>query len=140
MTQVVSTAGVTLENTPWSLVSFGPPEAGTPLVEGFTITLMLAAGQSGGTGGCNSYGGTYQVETDIISFSQIIRTEMACADERVTEQEQCYFQALESAGRYELDGNQPRIWYDDGAGLLVFEMLLPTGLGGSVPTGETPGN
>ena len=65
---------------------------------------------------------------------------MACADERVTEQEQRYFQALESAGRYELDGNQLRIWYDNGAGLLVFETLLPTGPGESVPTGETPGN
>jgi putative lipoprotein len=92
---------------------------------------MLTAGQAGGTGGCNSYGGPYQVEAGTISFDQIIRTEIACADERITEQEQRYFEALESASRYELDGNQLRIWYDEGAGLLVFE----TGL----PAVETPG-
>jgi heat shock protein HslJ len=129
-------AGVTLENTPWSLVSFGTPEAGTPLVEGSAIALILADGRAGGMGGCNSYGGTYQIEADTVSFDQLTRTEIACADERVTEQEQRYFNALESAGRYELDGNLLRIWYDDGAGVLVFETLLP---GGPIPAVETPG-
>jgi hypothetical protein len=46
--------GITLENTHWSLVSFGPPGAETPLVEGSTITLLLADGQAGGLGGCKS--------------------------------------------------------------------------------------
>ncbi|HSK88018.1 MAG TPA: META domain-containing protein [Anaerolineales bacterium] len=130
-------AEATLENTPWSLVSFGPSETESPLVEGSTITLILTEGQAGGTGGCNAYGGVYQIEADTVSFDQLTRTEIACADERVTEQEQRYFQALESAGRYELDGNLLRIWYDDGAGVLVFETLLPTGPG--EPAVETPG-
>jgi hypothetical protein len=131
-------AEIPLENTPWSLVSFGPPEAGIPLVEGSAINLILAAGQAGGTGGCNAYGGTYQVEAGNISFDQLVRTEMACADERMTEQEQRYFQALESANRYELDGNQLRIWYDGDTGVLVFETLLPTRPGEPMPTAETP--
>lgn len=132
--------GFTLENTQWSLVSFGPQGSETPLVEDSTITLLLAEGQAGGEGGCNSYGGTYQVENGNISFNEITSTLKACADERVTEQEQRYFQALESAERYELDGNQLRITYDDGAGLLVFESSLTAGPGGPVPTVGTPGN
>jgi len=129
---------VTLENTPWNLVSFGTPEAGTPLVEGSAITLILAGGQAGGTGGCNAYGGPYQVAAGDISFDQLVRTEIACADESVTAQEQQYFEALESAGRYELDGNLLRIWYDNETGVLVFEPAL-AGPGSPLPAVPTPG-
>ena len=123
-----------LENTLWSLVSFGPPDAQQPLVEGSTITLLLAGGQGGGTGGCNTYGATYQVDGNKITFSEIIRTERACEDERVTEQEQRYFQALETASEYQVESDQLRITYDNGNGLLIFAAALPV-----VPITETPG-
>jgi heat shock protein HslJ len=129
-------AATRLENTPWNLVSFGPQGAEKALVEGSMISLLLANGQAGGFGGCNAYGGTYQVEADKISFHEIIRTEKACADNQVTEQEQQYFQALQSAAGYELDGNTLHITYDDGNGVLVFEaavQAIPT------PTVGTPG-
>jgi hypothetical protein len=90
--------------------------------------------------GCNAYGGTYQVQADSVSFDQITRTEMACEDEAVTKQEQLYFEALESAGRYEVSGNLLRIWYDNEAGVLVFETALPTGSGEPVPTNTPGGN
>lgn len=124
-----------LENTNWNLVSFGPAGAEEPLVEGSMITLLLAGGQAGGTGGCNSYGGTYQVEGNSISFDEIIRTERACADQRVTEQEQRYFQALETASQFEWNGNELRITYDDGNGLLIFQTGMPSG---PTPAAETP--
>lgn len=128
--------GTGLEITPWSLVSFGAPGAETPLVEGSMITLMLAGGQAGGFGGCNSYGATYQVEGGNISINEINSTLMACANESVTEQEQRYLLALESASSYELEGKHLRITYDDGEGLLVFETPLPAG---PMPAVETPG-
>lgn len=130
-------AGATLENTDWRLVSFGLREAAKPLVEGSTVTLMLAGGQAGGSGGCNSYGGTYQVEGGTIAFDEISSTLRACADERVTDQEQRYLAALQSAGRYELDGKILRLFYDDGAGVLIFETDLPAGPGGPMPIVET---
>jgi heat shock protein HslJ len=133
-------AGVNLENTHWSLVTFGSPGAERPLVEGSTITLLLADGQAGGMGGCNAYGGTYEIENGNISFNEITSTLRACADQGVTEQERRYFQALESAGSYELDGNQLRITYNDGAGLLVFETSLSIEPGGPPATVETPGS
>lgn len=132
-------AEINLENTHWSLVSFGAPGAERPLVEGSTITLLLADGQAGGMGGCNSYGGSYEVENGSLSFDEITRTLIACADENVTEQEQRYFEALESAGSYELEGNHLRISYDDGGGLLVFETPIPAGPAGPMPAVETPG-
>jgi len=124
-----------LENTHWSLVSFGSAGAEEALVEGSTITLMLAAGQAGGSGGCNSYGGTYQVEGNSITFDAITSTLRACEDAGITEQEQRYFQALESASQYEVDGDQLRITYDDGNGLMIFERALQAP---SEPAVETP--
>jgi heat shock protein HslJ len=120
-----------LEDTHWSLVSFGAPGAETPLVEGSSITLLLADGQAGGFGGCNSYGTTYQVAGNELTFGQITSTLVACEDDQVTQQEQEYFRALESANSYELEGNHLRITYDGGEGLLVFETPVTTGEDGT---------
>ena len=113
-----------LENMLWNLVSFGETGAETPVVTGTTVTLLLAAGQAAGTGGCNGYAGSYQVEGNSITFSNITSTKLACADTQATEQEGRYFQALESASEYEVNGDQLRITYDDGNGVLVFEAVL----------------
>lgn len=118
-----------LENTHWSLVSFGSPGAGQPLVEGSTITLMMASGQAGGYGGCNSYGGTYQVDGNMVSFEQITSTLRACADDRVTDQEQRYFQALESAALFERMDQLMMIFDEDGNELLTFETPISAGPG-----------
>jgi heat shock protein HslJ len=114
-------AKISLAGTEWRLVSLGAPGAETPVIEGSIITLAFAAGgQATGSGGCNSYGGGYQVQDSTLSFNQINSTLMACANERVTQQERQYFQALQSAGRFELVGNRLRIWYDEGRSALNF--------------------
>ena len=120
-----SQAETGLENTHWSLVSFGPVGTEKPLVEGSDITLLLADGQSGGYGGCNSYGTTYKVDGNQLSFGRITSTLRACVDGQVTQQEQQYFQALESVSSYELEGNHLRLTYNDGNGLMVFETPVP---------------
>lgn len=133
-----------LVNSQWRLVSFGAPGAETPVIEGSTVTLSFGAGnQVGGSGGCNSYGGQYQVQDGTLSFSQIVSTLMACADEGVTRQEQQYFQALEAAGRFELTGDQLMIWYDAGQGVLNFvaaSAIADDESAGDQPTPEQPGD
>jgi heat shock protein HslJ len=125
-----------LENSSWSLIEFGPAGAEQPVVQGSAITLMFGGGQAVGSGGCNSYGGPYQVDGNTITFHEIIRTEKACADQRVTEQEQRYFQALETASEYQVEGDQLRITYDSGNGVLIFEAAPPAA---PIPTVVTPG-
>lgn len=128
-----------LANSQWRLVSFGAPGAETPVIEGSTVTLEFGAGsQAGGSGGCNSYGGEYQVQGGALSVSQIVSTLMACVDERVTQQEQQYFQALEAAGRFELAADQLTIWYDDGQGVLNFVRASATADDGSAGVQPTP--
>ena len=116
------TAGVyPLAGTNWTLVSFGKTDQQVPVIAGSTITLEFNPdGQAGGTGGCNSYGASYQVQGDTLSFGQIISTLMACQQEGIGDQEQRYFQALKSAGRFELAGDHLTIWYDNGQGVLNF--------------------
>ena len=113
-----------LVNTRWTLVSFagsGPDGEVTPVIPGSTLTLVFeTGGQAGGSGGCNSYGATYQVQGNEISFSQVISTLMACADQGLMDQEQRYFAALQKTGAFELDGDQLKIWYGDGQSVLNF--------------------
>jgi len=116
---------VYLENTHWRLISFGAIGAEAPPVEGSMISLILADGRAGGFGGCNAYGATYQVDGQSISFDELTSTLRACADGRVTAQEQRFFEALQTAGSYVLEGNQLRITSGDGAGMLIFETPLP---------------
>ncbi|MEW5957135.1 MAG: META domain-containing protein [Chloroflexota bacterium] len=114
-------AQTNLANTRWVLESFGAPGAETPVIAGSNITLEFGAdGQAGGSGGCNSYGGSYQVQDKTLSFSQIASTLMACADASMMQQEQQYLEALQSAGQFELTDSHLTIRYDNGQGALHF--------------------
>ncbi|HLF26931.1 MAG TPA: META domain-containing protein [Anaerolineae bacterium] len=107
-----------LANTHWMLESFGALGAETPVVEGSSVTLEFGAdGQAGGSGGCNSYGGPYQVQGDTLTFGEITSTLRACEDESIMQQEAEYFEALRSASTFELTGGNLTIFYGDGQAL-----------------------
>ncbi len=125
-TPSVSPVQYDFENTHWSLVSFGPVGAEKPIVEGSNITLLAADGKFGGYAGCNSYGGAYEVTGDQLSLHDINSTLMACADEQIMQQEQRYFQALQSARRFAGKDNRLTIYYDSGKGVLAFEKAVTT--------------
>ncbi len=64
-----------------------------------------------GSGGCNTFSGTYTLDGDTISFSEIVSTLMLC--EGTGDQETAFFNALESATRYEVTDYQLTIWHSD---------------------------
>ena len=110
-----------LASTQWRLKSFGATGAESPVIEGTTITLKFGAdGRAGGSGGCNSYGGEYRERGDNLSFSQIISTKRACLEQGANQQEQRYFSALESAGKFKLSDNRLTIFHGDGRSTLNF--------------------
>lgn len=114
-------AAATLADSQWQLVTFGAPDAETPVLAGSTITLAFSAdGEAGGASGCNTYGGSYEVQADQLVFGEMVSTLMACADQAMMEQEMAYLTALQSAGRFAVDGDMLRIWYDDEQGVLIF--------------------
>jgi hypothetical protein len=77
--------------------------------------------QAGGHSGCNSYGGTYTLQDDLLQFGEITSTLIACADQAVMEQEQQYLEALRTASRFMVEGDTLEIWYQNDGGVLNFE-------------------
>jgi heat shock protein HslJ len=118
---VTATAEVGLEGTQWILLSLGRPGEEAPVIEATEVTLSFEAGnQAGGSAGCNTFGGDYEVTDNSLAFSQVVSTLRACAEEPLNEQEQRYLAALQSAGGFAVSEAQLTIWYDDGQGVLNF--------------------
>jgi heat shock protein HslJ len=89
--------------------------AGAAVTGDMPITLRFDAdGGASGRGGCNSYGGSYTLTGDALSFGPIAATRMAC-EPALMDQEQRYFDTLAKVTRYAVA--------DDGA------LLLTTGEG-----------
>jgi heat shock protein HslJ len=100
-----------LVGTEWTLVAFGEEQMATT-----PVTLNFDGDGYYGNGGCNNFMGSYTFADGVISFSPAAATMMAC--ESGMEVEAAFFQALESAGEYVIDGNMLTIVY--AAGQLVF--------------------
>ncbi len=126
--ELLPAGSVELDGTSWTLESFGTADAGaegTPVLPGTTVSLVFqGAGIVGGSGGCNTFGGTYSLAGSEIAFQDIFTTEMACLDEGVMDQESKFYAALGSAERFELTDGALKIWYDGGSATLNFVSLI----------------
>ncbi|HMM27213.1 MAG TPA: META domain-containing protein [Aggregatilineaceae bacterium] len=113
-----------LAGTQWQLASYGTPGAETPVAAGSAVTLSFeSADRLGGNGGCNSFGGEYTVQGNMLTISGIVSTLMACANAAVGQQEQVYLSALRTAYGFERLDDQLIIHYGSGQRLI----FTPTG-------------
>ena len=91
-----------LEDTEWVLESYGLQsnlKAVLPATE-VTATFDSINGQVSGSGGCNGYGGRYELSGNRLSIPEpLIHTEMSCGEDR-DQQEREFFMALQSAESY----------------------------------------
>ena len=110
-----------------SFVSLGPTGAEQGVVPGTTVTLRLGEdGRAGGSSGCNSYGGNYEVRGDTISFSRIVATRRACLPENANEQEHRFLSALRVGDGFRLSSNRLTIISDRARSVLNFcQQLSP---------------
>lgn len=129
-----------LAGTSWTMVSYGAPDAQTPVVSGAAKTTITfgADGQAEGSGGCNGYGGQYSIQGDTVKFEQIISTMMACTDENINRQERTFLNALNTAGKFTVGGGKLAIAYDNGKGLLTFTEGISEGGAGGGATATAP--
>ena len=82
-----------------------------------------AAKTMNGFGGCNGYGGKYELkEGNSIQFSQVVSTMMACEK---TETENQLFKVYETADNYFCDGKKLQLNKAKMAPLAVFEAEAP---------------
>lgn len=105
-----------LDGTAWALLALN----GEPLPQGIVVTLSFKAGGIGGSGGCNTYGGEYQIAGSALTVPPtIVATMMACAEPAMSI-EQAYFAALNASAAYTFDGEQLLITDAAAAELLRF--------------------
>ena len=98
----------------WKLITIGDSSP----VAGSTLTLAFESGQASGHSGCNSFGGTYQVNGNELQFEQMMSTLMACANQSLMEQESTYMKFLGDANHFEFVDGQLHIYRPDGDALI----------------------
>ncbi len=86
------------------------------------ITIQFTQdGQANGSGGCNSFGASYQASKDgKMKIDQIISTMMAC--QQGMQQEQDYFKALAKVQQFQVADGKLTMSSTDGKTVLVFIM------------------
>ena len=75
-----------LAGSSWHLTSFGPVGATNSVIGNVTITREFGKDDSvSGQSGCNSYGGTYTVQNDSLTFKDVTSTLIACSNQAVND-------------------------------------------------------
>ncbi len=71
----------------WKLISYGDAASPTPAISNVDTSIKFdSKGQVNGNVGCNSFGGSYEISGDKITFGSIISTMMYCEETSTQEQ------------------------------------------------------
>lgn len=109
-----------LEGTYWQLTRLGDEPAPAELEGQREPHFILDAneGRAAGTGGCNRFSGSYEVEGATISFGMMAVTSMACIDDADVDRELAA--ALEKAATYRLHDDHLELVDAGGAVVATF--------------------
>jgi len=119
VTACTSNSSVSIQGQ-WKLVSYGPPTSqrvAVPDVE--TSVDFDSEGRMSGNVGCNNFGGGYTVNSNTITFSPVMTTEMFC--EAVADQESGTLAVFQESTTFVLDGNTLTITSADGNSSVALE-------------------
>lgn len=120
-----------LEGTLWQMISLLDAEGNTvAALPGSEVTAEFKDGRVGGRGGCNNFFGSYTLDGDALTVSQLGSTMMACP-EGLMRQEQAYFTALQSAATYAIEGEQLQVMNAAGETVLTMAASEPVTLTGT---------
>jgi heat shock protein HslJ len=87
------------------------PNIKVPAKDGPFMRLEKVTGKVNGSGGCNSFFGSFTRSDDNIDISNIASTKKYCVE--LQELENAYFAALDAANRYSLKGKELLLFKDD---------------------------
>jgi len=102
----------------WRLVSYGDPANPTPAAADIDTSIEFKDGQVTGNVGCNGFGGTYEVDADKITFSDVVSTLMFC-EGPAGDHELGTLAVLRDSATYVLDGDALTITSADGSAAIV---------------------
>ena len=112
-----------LANTTWQLVTYGAANQPQAAVAAAPATLRFGAdGRVTGSGGCNSFAGTYTATANQLTFGALAATLRACAGD-VSQQEQEVLAALKGSVRYASDAGTLRIFYNQDQSQLTYHAV-----------------
>ena len=110
----VPSSGDALDGTSWELTAYGK----TRPIPDTSITATFEDGQVRGSAGCNTYFGSYQINSDKIRVGDMAMTEMACLEpEGAMEQELVFAEFMRNAQTFRLADGQLEIFGADGEAL-----------------------
>jgi heat shock protein HslJ len=97
----------TVQQGTWVLQAYGSENALTPTVPGSRITLIFDfdAKAAKGSAGCNHYNTNFALKASNLSFSDAMRTLMACSPDEIMEQETTYLNLLGQVIGYQIEEN-----------------------------------
>jgi len=108
------------EGITWQLVEYlVGGDAMAPVPEGVVVTLLMEDGEAGGSGGCNTYGGSYTLEGSSLTFGELRTTMMAC-EEPAMSVESAYLANLALTATWFSDGGSLTLQDANGQATLVF--------------------
>ena len=85
-------------------------------------TLLLQDGQASGSGGCNTFNGTYVLDGTSLTFGDEISTTLMLCEEAVQAVEDAYLAALPEVAGWAISGGVLTLTDDVGTVLLTFEV------------------
>ena len=108
-----------LVGTSWSLVAVGPAAHPNPAVSGVATNLTFGIdGKISGSLGCNTFSGSYALQSGKITFSQLMATLMGCDAPRMA-QETAAFKVLNGIVSYKRDGSTLTLTASTGDAVLI---------------------
>lgn len=119
-----------IEGMTWLLTSQAVDGEMVAVPDGIVVSLRMEDGRAGGTGGCNSYFGTYELDGFDVTFSEIGSTLMACPAP-AGDVEAAYFANLGRVAEYRSGGIQMAFLDADGGVILEFDLAPEVGIVGS---------
>ncbi|MFM6191038.1 MAG: META domain-containing protein [Planktothrix sp.] len=122
-----SMAANSLSGTDWKLLSWGEEKSPQTLLKDTEITLQFQEDQISGSSGCNRYFASYTLEDDQLKFGVAGRTQMACPED-IMKQEDQFLSALERSQNFQINSEgQLQITYktEQESGVMIFTPNQP---------------
>jgi heat shock protein HslJ len=107
------------EGITWQLVEQSIDGTMTALPDDVLVTLILEGGSAGGSGGCNSYFGSYTIDGPALTVGELGSTRMACAGV-ASEVETAYFANLALVASWANTGGSLLLADADGNAILNY--------------------
>lgn len=120
--ELVKISAADLDGATWTLLELDRDQ---PALANTEVTLTFGVGQVSGTGGCNSYSGSFSLGEDnplVMSIGPLTATDKSCP-EPAGSQESAYLAALGSVTRWGYDFGRLALYYaggQDGESRLLF--------------------